>query len=250
MAEREISADVLARLGIGGTGGLTLVQIPYSPFCISVRTALEAAGAPFTIHNVPIWDRRPVGELTGGDYYVVPVLVDSDRTPRVTIYESRDDGTEVARYADARFGLGLFPDALEGLHDVLVRYIEDECEDVAFRLDDAFLLPSIKDVGERTMVMRHKERKFGKGCVNQWRNQIPELMERMVDVLTPLDRRLARSPFLLGDSPAFADYALYGVLGCMTFTGDNHVPAEVPHVLRLFQNLPSLHLESRQPALV
>jgi glutathione S-transferase len=240
MAEYKVPGEVLSRLGIGN--GLTLVQIPYSPFCISVRTALEAAGVPFTIHNVPIWDRRAVGELTGGQYYAVPVMVDVEGDSGVTVYESRDDGTEVARYVDAKFGLGIFPDALEGLHDVLVRYVEDECEDVAFRLDDAFLLPSIPDVGERTMVMRHKERKFGKGCVGQWRDQLPQLRERMIDVLTPLDRRLARSPFLLGDKPTFADYALYGVLGCMTFTGDNRVPTETPNVLRLYQDLPSLRL--------
>jgi len=79
MAERDIPAGVRDRLGIGG--GVTLVQIPYSPFCISVRMALEAGGVPHTVHDIPIWDRRPVIELTNAAYYTVPVLVDAGRTP-------------------------------------------------------------------------------------------------------------------------------------------------------------------------
>jgi len=245
MAEKDIPAGVRDRLGIGG--GVTLVQIPYSPFCISVRMALEAGGVPHTVHDIPIWDRRPVIELTNAAYYTVPVLVDASRTPEMVIYEDRDDGTDVARYADRTFRLGLFPDALEGLQDLVVRYIEDAVEDVAFRLDDAFLIPGQTDAVARGMMLRHKERKFGKGCVDQWRAQLPQLLEKMVDVLDPLERMLARGRFLLGEQPTFADYALYGVLGCMTFTGDIHIPQEVPNVLRWHKALPGVRLARKEP---
>jgi glutathione S-transferase len=250
VAERVVGQGLLSRLGIGG--GLTLVQVPPSPFCISVRTALEAGGVRHTVHNLELWDRRPVAELTGGAYYVVPVLVDADgRTPPVCVYESRDDGTDIARYVDAKYDLGLFPAHLEGLQDLVVQYVEGQCEDVAFRLDDAFLLPSIEDVGGRTMALRHKERKFGKGCVDQWREQAPDLLAKLEDVLRPLDRMLARDPFLLGDRPTFADYALYGVLGNLTYTGDCQIPARLTNILRWHAQVPGVtlgQLAARQPA--
>ncbi len=245
MAERVIPAGVPERLGIGP--GVTFVQAPHSPFCISIRAALEAGGAPFALYNTGLGDREPVIELTDGAYYVVPVIVDADRSPAVVIYESRDDGTDVARYADAKFGLGIFPDEHEGLNDLLVRYVESEIEDVAFRLDDAFLIPSMPDLLKRTLLLRYKERKFGKGCVDQWRAQAPQLMAKLVDLLQPLDRMLARKPFLLGERPVFADYALYGVLGNLTYTGDNEIPREVTHVLRWHKQLSETKLRTREP---
>jgi glutathione S-transferase len=244
MAERAVPTGVREKLGIGP--GLTFVQAPHSPFCISIRAALEAARAPFTLFNTSIGGREAVIELTGGAYYAVPVILDADRSPAVVVYEGRDDGTDVARYADAKFGLGLFPDEHEGLNDLLVRYIESEIEDVGFRLDDAFLIPALTDPVERTLLLRHKERKFGKGCVDQWRASVPQLMAKLVDVLTPLETVLARKPFLLGDRPVYADYALFGVLGNLTYTGDNEIPAEVPSIRRWHERLSETKLQAKQ----
>ena len=245
MAEKVIPAGVRERLRIGG--GVTFVQAPHSPFCISIRKALEAGDAAFTLMDTGLGDREEIVELTSGAYYHVPVIVDADRSPAVVVYESRDDATEVARYADAKFGLGIFPDDQEGLNDLLVRYVESEIEDVAFRLDDAFLIPKMEDLVKRTMLRRYKERKFGKGCIDQWREQAPQLMAKLTDLLQPLDRILARKAFLLGERPVYADYALYGVLGNLIYTGDNEIPREVKNVLRWHTQLSETKLRARQP---
>ena len=245
MAERVIPAGVREKLRIGA--GLTFVQAPHSPYCISIRKAFQAAGAPAAVYDTSFGRREAVIELTDAEYYFVPVVVDADRTPAVVVYEGRDEGTDVARYVDAKFGLGLFPADREGLQDVLVQYIENQVEDVAFRLDDAFLIPSVADPVERGTLIRHKERKFGRGCVDQWRAQAPQLLSRLVEVLGPLDTMLARDPYLLGDRPTFADYALYGVLGCLTFTGDNDIPAAVKNILRWHAELDALKLTAKVP---
>src|SRR5687768_4201177 len=214
MAEKIIPAGAREKLGIGA--GITFVQAPHSPYCISIRKAFQAAGTDVTIYDTSLGRREAVMELTDAAYYFVPVVVDADRAPAVAVYEGRDEGTDVARYIDARLGLGLFPTDREGLQDILVPYIETQVEDVASRLDDAFLSPSGTDPVERGTLIRHKERKFGRGCVDQWRAQAPQLLARLVEVLTPLDTILSRDPYLLGDRPTFADFALYGVLGCLT----------------------------------
>lgn len=240
MAERVVGAAMLERFGIGA--GLTLVQHPVSPFCASISTVLEAAGLPYTTHNVEIWDRRPVIALTDGAYYAIPVLVDA-RTPRaVVVYEARDDGQDLARYLDAQEQLGLFPAALGGLQEIIVQYIEGQVEDVGFRLNDAYFLPSLPDAVERTMYIRHKERKFGKGCLEQWRRERDGLYARLVDALVPLERMLSHAPYLLGERPSFADYALYGVLRNYTYTAHNHLPPELTQIARWFTALPGVRL--------
>jgi glutathione S-transferase len=245
MAEKSIPAGVRERLGIGP--GLTLVQLAYSPYCIPIRAALESSGAPHTILDIPLWDRRPVIELTDAAYYTVPVLVDVDGSREVVIYESRDDGTDVPRYVDAKFALGLFPQDLEGLQDLVVRYIENEVEDAAFRLHDAFAIPRMEDAVTRGMMLRHKERKFGRGCVDQWGAQAPALREKLVDLLAPLERMLGNGRFLFGARVTYADFALYGVLGCLTFTGDNEIPRETPNVRRWHAELKAVRLPARVP---
>ena len=123
-----------------------------------------------------------------------------------------------------------------------MQHVEGQVEDVGFRLNDAYFLPELPDVVERAMYIRHKERKFGKGCVEQWRAQRDELTARLMDVLAPLDRMLARHPFLLGDRPTYADYALYGVLANLTYTRHNTVPAALTHILRWHAALPAVRL--------
>ncbi len=243
MAERAIPAELLQRYEIGT--GLTLVQIAWSPFVIPVRMMLEAASVPYRTLDLEYWDRRPVIELTGGAYYAVPTLVDGDPSPPVAVYEPRDDTVEVARYVDAKLGLGFFPSELEGLNQILVGYCEGQIEDVGFRLDDIYQLPAIQDVTERGMAIRHKERKFGKGCLDQWRAQKDQLMVRLEELLVPLDRMLSQQAFLLGQRPVYADYSLAGVLGNYMYTGDNTLPPQLTHLRRWYEALPAAKLPVR-----
>jgi glutathione S-transferase len=231
MAEIEVPAAAMEEYGIARQG-LTLIQHPVSPFCIAISAVLDAAGVPYSNHQVQIWDRRPVIAVTRGHYYAIPVLVDAGEPAPIAVYEYRDDAQDIARYLDAKFGLRLFPQDLSGLHELIVQYVEGQVEDVGFRLNDAYFLPSLPDVVERTMYVRHKERKFGKGCVEQWLAQRDELQARLAEVLTPLEQMVGHHPYLLGDHPVFADFALYGVLGNYTYTGHNAVPESLPNLRR------------------
>jgi glutathione S-transferase len=243
MAEQVVPAKVLRRWEIGQ--GLTLVQIPFSPFAIPVQLMLAGAGAPHHVLNLAAWDRRAVLELTGGAYYAVPVVVDADRSSPVVVYESRDDAVEVARYVDTKLRLGLFPPEMDGLNQILIQYVEGQIEDLGFRLNDIYLLPAIPDLAERGMAIRHKERKFGKGCLDQWRDQKEQLQVRLEELLAPLDQMLSQHSFLTGERPLYADYALAGVLGDYTYTGDNEVPRALVNLRRWYEALPNVKLPLR-----
>lgn len=203
---------------------LTLYDLPHSPYCLPIKRILQALKQPFTIEDVPNWDRRKVIELTGGAYYQVPVLVHDGRV----VYETTADSNDVARYIDATFAGGrLFPAALEGLHEIIVRHLDDEVEGATFRCADAFYVDSISDPVARGMVLRHKERKFGRGCIGQWKASIESLRTGAAGYFARFDAMLRHNPFLFGDQPVYADFLLWGIIGNFTWMGWNELPADM-----------------------
>ncbi len=215
---------------------LTVHQLAHSPYCLPVTRALEALGVPFTVHNVSNGDRREIIELTGGAYYQVPVLQHDGRV----IYESSPESTDVARYLDATFAGGrLFPPEHEGLQRIVVGHIENDIEGVTFRLVDPYYVASLTDPVDRVMVIRHKERKFGAGCLAAWERDRPALFDRTTQLLTPFDLALRARPYLFGDTPLYADFAFYGVLGNMTWQNHNSLPPSLTALRDWFEKIKS-----------
>jgi len=200
---------------------LIVYQFPHSPYCIPITRALEALEAPFEIKNISNADRREVIELTQGAYYQVPVLVHDGKV----IIESSPSSTDIAHYVDSTFANGrLFPKEHEGLQRLVIDHIEDDVEGVTFRLVDPAYLAEMTDVVERTMIVRHKERKFGRGCVEAWSKQREELTNTTKTLLEPYELTLQQRSFLFGETPIYADFALYGILGNLTYRGYNKLP--------------------------
>ena len=140
---------------------------------------------------------------------------------------------------DRLWGQGrLFPPVLEGLQALLVPHIEGEIEGVTFKLTDIHYLPAITDLVERTMTLRHKERRFGRGCVDQWRANFDAMFAQAASLLAPFDQMLVSQPFLLGAQPVYTDFALYGVLANLTFNGWNPFPPGLPRLADWFLRIP------------
>ena len=189
---------------------MIVYQMPHSPFCIPVTAVLAALRVPFETRDVPNWDRSQIIELTGGEYYQVPLLVDGERL----VYETRPDSQDVARYLDTLHADGrLFPGTIEGPHQCVIDFLENEVEARGFKLADIHYLPSITDLVGRTMTIRHKERRFGRGCVDHWRAQAKEIRAELDALLARFEDTLRLRPFLFGDEPVYADFLLFGVIG-------------------------------------
>ncbi len=199
----------------------TLYQLAHSPYCIPIRAIFTALEEPLEVVDVPSGDRRQLIELTGGKSYEVPVLVDGERV----LCETGPETLNVPRYVSDTFASGrLFPTPLEGLHTLLIRNLENDVEGTTFRLADPEYVASLTDPVDRAMVVRHKERKFGRGCVEAWRAQRPALLEATRTLLEPYAQIVSRTPFLLGDFPIYADFLLYGILGNLTWGGHVRLP--------------------------
>lgn len=199
---------------------VVLYQMAHSPYAIPIRQALTACGVEYETREVPNWDRNEVIRLTEGAYYQIPVLVHGDRV----VFETGANSLDVARYVDATWAGGnLFPESLAAPNLCLTEWIEDTLEGCTFKLADIHYVPAIDDLIARTMVVRHKERKFGRGCIEQWRRDAAVIRSDLDDLLSRCESTLKHSPFLLGATPVYADFALFGVLGNLTHHGWNQL---------------------------
>jgi len=199
---------------------IELIQFPWSPFCIVQRRILEFSGAPFKITNVPNTDRSLVWRLTKQRYYGVPIVRDG----RSVIFEVSEESQVIAKCLDSKLALGLFPWELEGVQSLLWRHIESEIEGICFRLNDIYWQEFVP-AAERLAFLRHKERKFGRGCLEKWRQEQKALLEDLEEKLIPFEEMLLHQPFLLDQRPRFVDFDLFGMLSNFLYSGHYRLPA-------------------------
>lgn len=198
---------------------IELVQFPWSPFCLVQRRILEYSGAPFKIINVPPSDRSLIWRLTRQRYYQVPVLKDG----HTDVFETDENSQVIAKYLDSKLQLGLFPSQWDGVQTILWRYIENEVEGLTFRLNDAFYKDFVPPA-EQLQYLRFKERKFGRGCLDQWMDQRKSLLAELAQRLLPFERMLGERKFLLDSQPRFVDFDLWGMLANLLYSGRYRLP--------------------------
>jgi glutathione S-transferase len=215
---------------------IELIQFPWSPYCLVQRHILEFSGVRFKITNLPLTgDRRLVWRLTKQKSYGVPLIRDGARV----VFESGEETQDIAKYIDQKLGLGLFPPELEGLQAILWRYIENEVENMTFRLNDAHFAEFVVK-GDQVFYVRHKERRFGRGCLGLWRKTAPELVQRLEQNLIPLEQMLQTGPFLLGAQPRFVDFELFGMLENFLFSGHYQLPGSLVNIQQWHRRLATL----------
>jgi len=215
---------------------IQLYTHPVSPFGIGIEKILKSYSIPHDVIKIPYSDRRVIVEKTGGAYYRIPLLVDDG----VAVWDKTDLGQELARRLDQKYELGLFPEHLEGIQYILARYIEGEIESVGFKINDIDYESWLPDLYDRVMFVRHKERRFGDGCLKEWAASESKLLGELTELLVPLDAMLKASPFLIDTQPRFVDFDLYGVLGNFMFSGRQQIPARLTSLIAWRERMDSL----------
>jgi glutathione S-transferase len=218
---------------------IELIQFPWSPFCIVQRRILEFAGVKFKITNVPNGDRSLVWKLTKQRYYGVPII----REGKGVIFEIDDDSQVIAKYIDTKLQLGLFPWDMEGLQMILWRYIENEIEGACFKLNDIYWREMVAP-GDHLRFVRHKERKFGRGCLDQWRDSKKDLLTQLEHRLVPFEEMLLHRPFLLDQRPRFVDFDLFGMLGNFLYSGHYKLPSRHTCIAKWYSRMKAIKFSS------
>jgi glutathione S-transferase len=216
---------------------IELIQFPWSPFCIPQRRILEFSGVKFKVTNISSTDRSLIWKLTDEKYYGVPVIRDG----RNVIFDDTDDQQIVAKYLDTKLKLGLFPAGHEGVQSLLWRYIENEIESATFRLNDIYFREFVP-AQEIAASLRHKERKFGRGCIDQWRKDQKAWLKTLETALIPFEQMLSHSEFLLGERPLFVDFDLFGMLENFLFSGHYQLPRSRPNLREWHRCMKSIRI--------
>jgi glutathione S-transferase len=217
---------------------IELIQFPWSPFCIVQRRILEFSGATFKITNIPNQDRSLVWKLTRQRYYGVPIIRDG----RNVIFEVNEDTQVIAKYLDEEMELGLFPAQWRGVQSVLWKFIENEIEGAAFRLNDIYWRENVP-AADQLQFLRFKERKFGGGCIDQWRKDQKIWLKKLEERLIPFEIILTHQAFILDDQPRFVDFDLFGMLENFLYSGHYHLPARHKQIQQWHQRMVRIKLK-------
>jgi glutathione S-transferase len=205
---------------------IELIQFPWSPYCLVQKHILDYSGVAYKAVNIPPSDRSLVWRLTKQRYYQVPIIKDG----RNVIFEMDENSQVIAKYLDAKLKLGLFPPQWDGLQRILWRYIDNDVEGATFRLNDAHYREFVP-ASEQLNYLRFKERKFGRGCIDQWRASQKELQVQLATLLVPFEQMLATRPFLLDQQARFIDFNLRGMLENFLHSGRYSLPAIHPKLV-------------------
>jgi glutathione S-transferase len=218
---------------------IELIQFPWSPFCIVQRRILEFSGVPFKITNIPNQDRSLVWKLTRQRYYGVPIVRDGKNV----IFEVNEDSQVVAKYLDGKLGLGLFPAQWRGVQSVILKFIENEIEGATFRLNDIYWRKNVP-AADQLQFLRFKERKFGRGCIEQWRKDQKVWLKKLEERLISFEIILTHQPFLLDGQPRFVDFDLFGMLENFLYSGHYELPKRHKEIQQWHQRMTRIKLKN------
>jgi len=182
---------------------MKLYRFEYSCYARKAQMVLDLLGLRYEIAEVPFGDRTELVNLTGG-YVQVPVLVDD--AGKVTV-DSRAICEEVLKDDRAQ---RLIPPPLQGPIWGYADWIDGPFEDVAFRIASPGVCRRFTRPADAALFVFVKERKFGRGCVDDWERNAADLVARARVLLGPTLQTLSQRPFIFGDRPTLADAALYG----------------------------------------
>lgn len=211
---------------------IELFQFPWSPFCIVQRRILEFSQAAFRIIPVPVTDRSIIWRLSRERYHAVPIVRDG----RIVVFETDENSQIIAKYLNEKFQLALFPQELRGVQSILWNYIEGAVEDTTFRLNDIYWREFVPR-REHAAFVRHKERKFGRGCLDRWKEQQQPLLAQLAECLVPFEQMLVTRLFLLDARPRFVDFDLYGMLANFLYSGHYQLPAAHTGIQHWFERM-------------
>jgi glutathione S-transferase len=104
--------------------------------------------------------------------------------------------------------------------------------------------PEFVPAREQLAFLRHKERKFGRGCIDQWRAQRNQLLQELERRLVPFEQMLGTRPYLLEPRPRFVDFDLFGMLGNLLYSGHNVLPSAHTRLIAWYGRMANLHHSS------
>jgi len=211
-------------------GTLRLFQFASSPFCAKVRKILDYKGPAYELVEVDYLERKEL-LLASGQIMVPALTLESGET--IT-----DSDRIAARLDELYPEPTIFPPDLRGIHLALARYFDSELEDALFRAAVPDEIAHYRRQGrDREALWRLlRERKYGAGFCDAMVSGNRANMDRVREMLAPLDDSMRERAFLLGRI-GYADFALYGQLYYLGFTGELKIPSGLANLRAFYERM-------------
>ncbi len=205
---------------------MRLLQFSYSPFAAKVRVCLKLKGLECELVEIPYTNRSELVKVSGG--VGVPVLVDGETvvtdSPRITAYLETKGGPSLREHP---------------LAPVLEQWADNWLEETAFRLACPGLEDRMgADQGEEARLMFRlvKERRYGSGCISQWRADQAKYSAETKAMLAPVVEAVRAGGFVLGGTASVADAAVVGQLHMIEAALPGWVKAQLPQLASWFES--------------
>ena len=209
------------------SASVLLYDLPLSHYCVKVKRILEFKGIPYETERAPYHDRQDLLAVSGQDY--VPYV----------LWE--DEGVtwpHIADFLEAKVpDPTIYPDGTRELARIVEIWAHHVVEEAVWRYVVSDAPKTFEDPRERWVFEEMQTR--SRGPLEAMALRKPEFLKGIVATLQPAEERLAKTPYLLGDAPSLADFALYGALWPLPFTG-NAVPTALPRTRRWFEQVGAL----------
>jgi len=210
-----------------------LFQFHPSSLCAKIRKILEFKGLAYEVVEVDYLDRAqllaasgqirvPALELQSGEVLVDPPFI-------VTRLQSLFPEPTV------------LPPISRGLHQALTSYFEGAVGEVLKRAAIPDLMEFYGRRGDQQLAffkLIHDDR-HGAGFCDRMAAEHEANLRRAQEILAPLDEALSEKAFLLGRM-GLADFALYGQLWRLAFTGELKIPAGLANLREFFGRIDRL----------
>ena len=109
-------------------------------------------------------------------------------------------------------------------------WCDSTLEDVLFRIASPGIAEKFSTPFEKALFIFIKERKFGPGCVEQWRQAQPDLIQKAREVLQKTVESIAVNKYVAGETITFADINLLGHFAMVEYA-DPTLVSEISDVL-------------------
>ena len=171
---------------------IELIQFPWSPFCLVQRRILEFSGVRFKTTNLKLTGDRSLGLETHQG--AILWRARSFATARNVVFETGEESQVIAKYLDQKLELGPVSRRFgrRAIHPLALHRKRNRRAGV--QAQRRLLSGELFHTPDQLSYIRHKERKFGRGCLDQWREDQKTLArQQLAERLLPFEQMLTPS---------------------------------------------------------
>lgn len=204
-----------------------LYDLELSHFCVKAKRILDYKGIAYETERAPYHDRQDLLAVSGQDY--VPYLLWEDKG---VTWDKIPDFLEEMKPEPT-----IYPDGSRNVARMLESWAHNVVEEAVWKYVVSDAGKTFEDPRERWVFEEIQTR--SRGPLDAYALRKQEFLKGLVSTLQPVEDRLGESTYVLGDAPSLADFALYGALHPLPFTG-NGIPTALPKVREWHQRVGKL----------